>query len=218
MNERRPPHAVATTQAPTVPGRTTPARQIEEVYRRIARYDDAAIFIALRPVASTSGGRAGSRAPRAGGVAALSACRSPSRTISTSPACHDGGLPGLRLRARASDASAVARLRAAGALIVGKTNLDQFATGLVGIRSPYGVPRNALRRRRRAGRIELRLGRRGGAPDSCRSRSAPTRPVRAACPAGLNNIVGLKPTLGARVEPPAWCRPAARSTASRSSR
>ena len=34
--------------------------------------------------------------------------------------------------------------RQAGALMVGKTNLDQFATGLVGVRSPYGVPRNAL--------------------------------------------------------------------------
>src|SRR5439155_14949844 len=45
------------------------------------------------------------------------------------------------------DATAVARLRAAGAIIIGKTNLDQFATGLVGVRSPYGVPRNALRRR-----------------------------------------------------------------------
>jgi len=43
------------------------------------------------------------------------------------------------------DTTAVARLRAAGALIIGKTNLDQFATGLVGTRSPYGVPRNALR-------------------------------------------------------------------------
>ena len=40
------------------------------------------------------------------------------------------------------DATAVARLRAAGALILGKTNLDQFATGLVGVRTPYGIPRN----------------------------------------------------------------------------
>src|SRR5205085_11492416 len=40
------------------------------------------------------------------------------------------------------DATCVARLKRAGAIIVGKTNLDQFATGLVGVRSPYGVPRN----------------------------------------------------------------------------
>ncbi|CAA0134973.1 Allophanate hydrolase [Mycolicibacterium vanbaalenii] len=37
------------------------------------------------------------------------------------------------------DAPAVAALREAGAVVVGKTNLDQFATGLVGTRSPYGV-------------------------------------------------------------------------------
>lgn len=40
-------------------------------------------------------------------------------------------------------ATVVERLLAAGALLLGKTNLDQFATGLVGTRSPYGIPRNA---------------------------------------------------------------------------
>ena len=40
-------------------------------------------------------------------------------------------------------ATAVERLRAAGAILVGKTNLDQFATGLVGTRSPYGAVCNA---------------------------------------------------------------------------
>ena len=43
------------------------------------------------------------------------------------------------------DATVIARLKRAGALVIGKTNLDQFATGLVGVRSPYGIPRNALR-------------------------------------------------------------------------
>ncbi|MFM8990699.1 MAG: amidase family protein, partial [Alphaproteobacteria bacterium] len=42
----------------------------------------------------------------------------------------------------ARDATVVARLRAAGALVLGKTNLDQFATGLVGVRTPNPVPRN----------------------------------------------------------------------------
>lgn len=45
-----------------------------------------------------------------------------------------------------ADAGVIARLRAAGAICVGKTNLDQFATGLVGTRSPYGIPRNAYNR------------------------------------------------------------------------
>ncbi len=42
------------------------------------------------------------------------------------------------------DAEVVRRLRAAGAIPLGKANLDQFATGLVGTRSPFGVPRNAI--------------------------------------------------------------------------
>jgi len=40
------------------------------------------------------------------------------------------------------DAEVVRLLCAAGAIPIGKTNLDQFATGLVGVRSPYGIPRN----------------------------------------------------------------------------
>ncbi len=43
-------------------------------------------------------------------------------------------------------ASVIERLEAAGAICVGKTNLDQFATGLVGTRSPYGIPHNAYNR------------------------------------------------------------------------
>ena len=47
-------------------------------------------------------------------------------------------------RTPTADAEVVARLRAAGALIVGKTNLDQFATGLTGTRTPYGVAPNVF--------------------------------------------------------------------------
>jgi allophanate hydrolase len=42
----------------------------------------------------------------------------------------------------AESAEVVQQLVDAGAIVIGKTNLDQFATGLVGVRSPYGVPRN----------------------------------------------------------------------------
>jgi allophanate hydrolase len=44
----------------------------------------------------------------------------------------------------AEDAEVVRLLRAAGAIPIAKGNLDQFATGLVGTRSPYGIPRNAI--------------------------------------------------------------------------
>jgi allophanate hydrolase len=42
------------------------------------------------------------------------------------------------------DAAVIARLRAAGAILIGKTNLDQFATGLNGTRSPHGAPRSVF--------------------------------------------------------------------------
>ncbi|MBB4273593.1 hypothetical protein GGE12_001347 [Rhizobium mongolense] len=42
------------------------------------------------------------------------------------------------------DATVVRLLKEAAALVIGKTNLDQFATGLVGVRSPYPIPRNAI--------------------------------------------------------------------------
>ena len=43
-----------------------------------------------------------------------------------------------------NDATVVARLKAAGAVVIGKTNLDQFATGLVGSSSPYGAVTNTF--------------------------------------------------------------------------
>ena len=79
------------------------------------------------------------------------------------------------------DAAAVARLRAAGALIVGKTNLDQFAAGLAGMRSPYGVPRNTLNAELVPGGSQFRF--RGGGSRRHRASGARHRywPDRGAC-------------------------------------
>ena len=95
----------------------------------------------------------------------------------------------------ARSAPAVARLIAAGALLIGKTNLDQFATGLVGVRSPYGTARNPFDPRYvpggsssgsavavASGLVSFALG-----TDTAGSGRVP---------AGFNNIVGLKPTRG----------------------
>lgn len=95
----------------------------------------------------------------------------------------------------AQTAAAVERLLDAGAVYVGKTNLDQFATGLVGVRSPYGVPVNAIDSRYvpggsssgsavavAAGLVSFALG-----TDTAGSGRVP---------AAFNNIVGLKPTRG----------------------
>jgi allophanate hydrolase len=92
-------------------------------------------------------------------------------------------------------ALAVERLVAAGALFVGKTNLDQFATGLVGTRSPHGVPKNPFDPAFipggsssgsavavAAGLVSFALG-----TDTAGSGRVP---------AAFNNIVGLKPTRG----------------------
>ena len=95
----------------------------------------------------------------------------------------------------ARDATAVARLRAAGAIVIGKTNLDQFATGLVGTRSPYGIPRNPLHADLIPGGSSSGSARcgGGGAGAACaRHRYRGQRPGAAM----LNNIVGLKPSLG----------------------
>jgi allophanate hydrolase len=94
-----------------------------------------------------------------------------------------------------TDAPAVRRLLDAGAVLLGKTNLDQFATGLVGTRSPYGTPRNVFDPALvpggsssgsacavAAGIVSFALG----------SDTAGSGRV----PAGFGNIVGLKPTVG----------------------
>ena len=95
----------------------------------------------------------------------------------------------------ATSAPAVQALLDAGALLLGKTNLDQFATGLVGTRSPYGVPRNVFDPARvpggsssgsavavAAGIVAFSLG-----TDTAGSGRVP---------AMFGNIVGLKPSLG----------------------
>ncbi|MBV1937616.1 allophanate hydrolase [Streptomyces sp. BV286] len=94
-----------------------------------------------------------------------------------------------------TDAPVVARLRAAGAIALGTTNLDQFATGLVGTRSPHGPVRNAVDPDRVSGGsssgsavavalgiVDLALG-----TDTAGSGRVP---------AAFNGIVGLKPTRG----------------------
>jgi len=95
-----------------------------------------------------------------------------------------------------TSATAVARLVAAGALVIGKTNLDQFATGLVGVRTPYPVPRNPFDAAIVPGGSSSGSAvavARGLVPFALGTDTAGSGRV----PAGLNNIVGLKPSVGA---------------------
>ncbi len=94
------------------------------------------------------------------------------------------------------DAPVVARLKAAGAIVTGKANLDQFATGLVGVRSPYPIPRNAFDAKIVPGGSSSGSAiavAQGLASFSLGTDTAGSGRV----PAGLNNLVGLKPSLGA---------------------
>ncbi|KAA8563322.1 Allophanate hydrolase [Pseudomonas extremaustralis] len=94
-----------------------------------------------------------------------------------------------------SDATVVAKLRAAGAILMGKTNLDQFATGLVGTRSPYGAVGNSFNADYVSGGSSS-----GSASVVARGLVAFALGTDTAgsgrVPAGFNNIVGLKPTKG----------------------
>jgi allophanate hydrolase len=92
-------------------------------------------------------------------------------------------------------AAAVRRLEVAGAILIGKTNLDQFATGLVGTRSPYGVVRNPFNSEYISGGSSS-----GSAAAVARGLVAFSIGTDTAgsgrIPAGFCNLVGLKPSRG----------------------
>jgi len=94
-----------------------------------------------------------------------------------------------------ADATVVANLKAKGAIVIGKTNLDQFATGLVGTRSPFGAVRNTFNPDYVSGGSSsgsASVLARGLVAFSLGTDTAGSGRV----PAGFNNIVGLKPTKG----------------------
>ena len=171
-----------------------PEQTIARTIARIRAHGDAAIFISLRDEADLL---AEARALAAKnpedyplyGIPVAIKDNIDVAGLPTTAAC-----PSLSYMPQ-NDATVVARLRKAGAIIVGKTNLDQFATGLVGTRSPYGIPRNPLNPNLvpggsssgsavavATGLVPLALG-----TDTAGS---------GRIPAGLNNIVGLKPSRG----------------------
>jgi allophanate hydrolase len=109
--------------------------------------------------------------------------------MDTTVACPD-----FAYRARES-APVVERLRQAGAILIGKTNLDQFATGLTGTRSPYGSPACVFNREYISGGSSAGsavLVAAGVVPFALGSDTAGSGRV----PAAFNNLVGLKPTRG----------------------
>jgi allophanate hydrolase len=94
-----------------------------------------------------------------------------------------------------SSAPAVQALLDAGAVLLGKTNLDQFATGLVGVRSPYGTPRNVFSAMHVPGGSSSGSATAVGAGIVRFSLGTDTA-GSGRVPAMFANIVGLKPTIG----------------------
>jgi allophanate hydrolase len=175
-------------------GTLRPTETVARSFARIRAHADPAVFIGLREEAKAL---AEAKALEASGpqdrplygVPVAVKDNIDCEGLPTTAAC-----PAFAYDPR-NDATVVARLRRAGAIVIGKTNLDQFATGLVGVRSPYGVPRNPFDRALipggsssgsavavASGLVPLALG-----TDTAGSGRVP---------AGLNNIVGLKPSLG----------------------
>jgi allophanate hydrolase len=175
-------------------GTVTPAQTVARSYARIREYNDPAVFISLRDEKQAL---AEAEALTKKDPAQLPLYGVP---VGVKDNIDVAGLPTTAAcpafsYSPAHDATSVARLRAAGAIIIGKTNHDQFATGLVGVRSPYGIPNNPLRG-------DLIPG--GSSSGSGVAVSAGLVPLALGTdtagsgrvPAMLSNIVGLKPSLG----------------------
>ncbi|MEZ5324706.1 MAG: allophanate hydrolase [Verrucomicrobiales bacterium] len=175
-------------------GSLTPSDVVREVYHRIAAADSK-IWIALIPLERTL--EIATELEKAGPNASQPLWGIPfavKDNIDVAGVPTTAGCPDFSYTPGAS-AHVVDLLVKSGAIPIGKTNLDQFATGLVGTRSPYGVPRNAL------------------SPDHAPGGSSSGSAVAVAAglasfslgtdtagsgriPAAFNNLVGLKPTRG----------------------
>jgi allophanate hydrolase len=175
-------------------GSLRPAHTVAGILERIARRGDDKVWIHLLPRAELE---ARAAALERGGMDALPLYGIPfaikdnidSAGHPTTAACPDYGY-----LAKAS-AAVVDALQLAGAILVGKTNLDQFAAGLVGVRSPYGVPGNSFDPRYVPGGSSSGSAvavAAGLASFSLGTDTAGSGRV----PAAFNNLVGLKPTRG----------------------
>ncbi len=173
---------------------TTPEETIARTLARIRAHNDPAIFISLREEADLLAEARSLAAQNPNDFPLYGIPVAVKDNIDVAGLPTTAACPAFAYTPQ-HDATVVKKLRQAGAIIVGKTNLDQFATGLVGVRSPYGVPRNAFKPSLvpggsssgsavavAAGLVPLALG-----TDTAGS---------GRIPAGLNNLVGIKPSKG----------------------
>jgi allophanate hydrolase len=174
-------------------GTLTPAETVARSYARLRERADPAIFIALRDEQDALA-QAHALSKNAAGLPLYGVPVAVKDNIDVAGMPTTAACPAFAYTPT-HDATVVARLRAAGVIVIGKTNLDQFATGLNGTRSPYGTPRNPFN-------PELIPG--GSSSGSAVAVAAGIVPLALGTdtagsgrvPAGFNNIVGLKPSLG----------------------
>nr|WP_205830995.1 allophanate hydrolase [Microbispora sp. CL1-1] len=170
--------------------------RVRRAYARIAETGRPEIWIDLRPQADVEDEAAAVDARVAGGEDLPLAGRllAVKGNIDVAGLPTTAGCPSYAYLPDA-DAPAVAALREAGAIVLGTTNLDQFATGLVGTRSPYGAVRAATDPARISGgsssgsavAVALGLADLALGTDTAGSGRVP---------AAFNGIVGIKPTRG----------------------
>jgi len=173
--------------------RPSPTAAVRRAYARLREWNDPAMFIHVRDEAEALAMAAAIEArPDRGALAGLVFAVKDNIDVAGMPTT--AACPAFKYQPERS-AFVVARLEAAGAIVIGKTNLDQFATGLVGVRSPYGVPRNALKPGLIPGGSSSGSATSVGAGIADFSLGTDTA-GSGRIPAGMNGIVGLKPTLG----------------------
>src|SRR5262245_6480420 len=188
------PETVAAIAAAHRDGSATPAETVARSFRRIREHNDPAIFISLRDETEAIAEAESLARKDAANLPLLGVSVAVKDNIDVAGMPTTAACPAFSYHP-GQDATAVAKLRAAGAIVIGKTNLDQFATGLVGVRSPYGIPVNPVRG-------DLVPG--GSSSGSAVAVAAGLVPLALGTdtagsgrvPAMLNNIVGLKPSLG----------------------
>jgi allophanate hydrolase len=175
-------------------GTTTPEATVARCYARIRAHADPSIYIALRDERDALTEARALSAANTQGLPLYGVPVAIKDNIDVKGLATTAGCPAFAYRP-GKDATCVARLKRAGAIVIGKTNLDQFATGLVGVRSPYGIPRNlfdpALIPGGSSAGSAVAVGA-GLVPLALGTDTAGSGRV----PAALSNIVGLKPSLG----------------------
>ncbi|PWC37789.1 allophanate hydrolase [Azospirillum sp. TSO35-2] len=187
---------IAALSAGYAAGALTPETVLDSVYARIAARGERPVWIHLVPRAEAGRQLAAARARQAAG-AELPLFGIPfavKDNIDVAGLPTTAGCPDFAFVPERS-ATVVQRLVDAGAILVGKTNLDQFATGLVGTRSPYGACASVFDERYVSGGSSAGSGVAVGAGLVSFALGTDTA-GSGRVPAAFNNVVGLKPTKG----------------------